>query len=137
MGTLFFQPFSQPCKELFLFHCPVEQLCLASTMASRLSVLVSNCKSNNPSFVRRVSTMWKYLPIATARHKNRNRIIASRARVYPDVNRNRPQEYWDYEALQIQWGDQDDYEVLRKVGRGKYSEVFEGTNIVTREKCII
>lgn len=24
-----------------------------------------------------------------------------------------------------QWGDQDNYEVVRKVGRGKYSEVFE------------
>lgn len=32
---------------------------------------------------------------------------------------------------------QDDYEVVRKVGRGKYSEVFEGINIVTNQKCII
>lgn len=33
--------------------------------------------------------------------------------------------------------DQDDYEVVRKVGRGKYSEVFEGINITNNEKCII
>ena len=33
--------------------------------------------------------------------------------------------------------DQDDYEVVRKVGRGKYSEVFEGVNIVNTERCII
>ncbi|KAH7567510.1 hypothetical protein JRO89_XS07G0084200 [Xanthoceras sorbifolium] len=33
--------------------------------------------------------------------------------------------------------DQDDYEVVRKVGRGKYSEVFEGINITNDEKCII
>lgn len=26
--------------------------------------------------------------------------------------------------------DQEDYEVIRKVGRGKYSEVFEGVNVV-------
>jgi len=26
--------------------------------------------------------------------------------------------------------DQEDYEVIRKVGRGKYSEVFEGINVV-------
>ena len=32
---------------------------------------------------------------------------------------------------------QDDYEVVRKVGRGKYSEVFEGVNIVNNQKCII
>jgi len=33
--------------------------------------------------------------------------------------------------------DQDDYEVVRKVGRGKYSEVFEGVNSVSNEHCII
>lgn len=32
---------------------------------------------------------------------------------------------------------QDDYEVVRKVGRGKYSEVFEGINTRNNEKCII
>lgn len=33
--------------------------------------------------------------------------------------------------------DQDDYEVVRKVGRGKYSEVFEGINVNTNERCVI
>ncbi|GJW99364.1 casein kinase II subunit alpha-2 [Tanacetum coccineum] len=33
--------------------------------------------------------------------------------------------------------DQDDYEVVRKVGRGKYSEVFEGINVNSNEKCVI
>jgi casein kinase II subunit alpha len=33
--------------------------------------------------------------------------------------------------------DQDNYEIIRKVGRGKYSEVFEGMNVVTNERCII
>lgn len=35
------------------------------------------------------------------------------------------------------FSDQDDYEVVRKVGRGKYSEVFEGVNVTNNEKCII
>ncbi|XP_018806065.1 casein kinase II subunit alpha-2-like [Juglans regia] len=61
----------------------------------------------------------------------------SKARVYSDVNVVRPKEYWDYESLTVQWGDQDDYEVVRKVGRGKYSEVFEGINVNTNERCII
>ena len=26
------------------------------------------------------------------------------ARVYADVNSKRPEEYWDYESLQVQWG---------------------------------
>nr|4ANM_A Chain A, Casein Kinase Ii Subunit Alpha [Zea mays] len=62
---------------------------------------------------------------------------SSKARVYADVNVLRPKEYWDYEALTVQWGEQDDYEVVRKVGRGKYSEVFEGINVNNNEKCII
>jgi casein kinase II subunit alpha len=33
--------------------------------------------------------------------------------------------------------NQDNYEVVRKVGRGKYSEVFEGINVVNNEPCII
>jgi serine/threonine protein kinase len=32
---------------------------------------------------------------------------------------------------------QDHYEIVRKVGRGKYSEVFEGVNVVKDTKCII
>ncbi|XP_038970377.1 casein kinase II subunit alpha-like isoform X2 [Phoenix dactylifera] len=61
----------------------------------------------------------------------------SKARVYADVNVHRPKEYWDYESLTVQWGDQDDYEVVRKVGRGKYSEVFEGINVSNNERCVI
>ncbi|KAL6993837.1 Casein kinase II subunit alpha-4, chloroplastic [Sarracenia purpurea var. burkii] len=61
----------------------------------------------------------------------------SKAGVYADVNVIRPKEYWDYESLTVQWGEQDDYEVVRKVGRGKYSEVFEGVHCTNNEKCII
>jgi len=47
-------------------------------------------------------------------------------RLYADVNDHKPQDYWDYENLSVTWGDQDRYEIVRKLGRGKYSEVFEG-----------
>lgn len=33
--------------------------------------------------------------------------------------------------------DQDNYEVIRKVGRGKYSEVFEGVHIGKEQKCVV
>lgn len=59
------------------------------------------------------------------------------SRVYADVNAQRPPSYWDYEKLDIQWRSQDDYEVIRKVGRGKYSEVFEGVNVKTQRLCVI
>nr|GMD98686.1 casein kinase II subunit alpha-2-like [Ipomoea batatas] len=61
----------------------------------------------------------------------------SKARVYTDINLIRPKDYWDYESLAVQWGEQDDYEVVKKVGRGKYSEVFEGIHSTNNDKCII
>ena len=33
--------------------------------------------------------------------------------------------------------NQENYEIIRKVGRGKYSEVFQGINITNNQKCII
>jgi hypothetical protein len=38
--------------------------------------------------------------------------LASRARVYADVNSHRQREYWDYESHVVEWGNQDDYQVL-------------------------
>ena len=79
--------------------------------------------------------------------------LASRARVYADVNSHRydqnqeaecynpfvgrPREYWDYEAHVVEWGNQDDYQLVRKLGRGKYSEVFESINVTNNEKCVV
>merc|ERR1719214_114383 len=58
-------------------------------------------------------------------------------RLYSDVNVHRTREYWDYEILTVNWGCQDDYEVVRKIGRGKYSEVFEGVHVSNGDKCVI
>jgi casein kinase II subunit alpha len=33
--------------------------------------------------------------------------------------------------------DQEDYEVVRKIGRGKYSEVFDGYNVVNKQRCVV
>jgi casein kinase II subunit alpha len=59
------------------------------------------------------------------------------ARVYADVNANMPRAYWDYDSVNISWGVLENYEVVRKIGRGKYSEVFEGINVVNYQKCVI
>ncbi|WZH40398.1 cmgc ck2 kinase [Fusarium acuminatum] len=45
------------------------------------------------------------------------------ARVYADVNQNMPRSYWDYDSVNI--------------SRGKYSEVFEGINVVNYQKCVV
>lgn len=64
-------------------------------------------------------------------------VLPSYARVYADVNTHKPREYWDYDNYEINWGNQDDYALVNRLGRGKYSEVFEGINVTSTEKCVI
>lgn len=60
-----------------------------------------------------------------------------RPKKYADVNNLKPTEYHNYENLDVMWGKQDDYEIIRKLGRGKYSEVYEGINVNTDTKVVI
>jgi casein kinase II subunit alpha len=59
------------------------------------------------------------------------------ARVYKDACISRSKSYYDYESFVPTWKEQDDYEVIRKIGRGKYSEVFEGTNVTTNSPIVV
>ncbi len=82
------------------------------------------------------------------------------SRVYADVNAHKSREYWDYESHPIDWGyvgawqsmyspfitftalylfsrNQDNYQIVQKLGRGKYSEVFEAINVVNNTKVVI
>lgn len=45
--------------------------------------------------------------------------------------------WFEYDDLQLNWGRQDFYEVTRKVGRGKYSEVFEGVDIRSNSLVVL
>ncbi|QPG73546.1 Casein kinase II subunit alpha' [Brettanomyces nanus] len=63
--------------------------------------------------------------------------IYSVARIYADANEVRPREYWDYENYKIEWGSINSYEIIQKIGRGKYSEVFTGVNVLNDEPCVI
>lgn len=64
--------------------------------------------------------------------------VYSVSRVYADANEKRPREYWDYEeCVELEWGHIYNYEIIAKIGRGKYSEVFTGLNIVNNQPCVI
>jgi casein kinase II subunit alpha len=39
--------------------------------------------------------------------------------------------------VHVEWGVVDDYEIVRKIGRGKYSEVFEGVAVKGGERVVI
>ncbi|CAE8603868.1 unnamed protein product [Polarella glacialis] len=58
-------------------------------------------------------------------------------RLYADACKVKGREFWDYEKMKVKWGNLDDYEVVKKIGRGKYSEVFAGFHIPTDKKVVI
>jgi casein kinase II subunit alpha len=64
-------------------------------------------------------------------------VVPSISRVYANVNANNPSEYYNYESYVIEWGDIEAYSLVKKLGRGKYSEVFEGHRDKTMEKVVI
>lgn len=85
------------------------------------------------TYVRRLAKSARL----SARNHKRNMAAASRARIYADVNSHKPREYWDYESYVVDWEQQDNYQLVRKLGRGKYSEVFEAINVTNNEKCVV
>ncbi|EMG49184.1 cka Casein kinase II subunit alpha [Candida maltosa Xu316] len=68
---------------------------------------------------------------------SRHNTVQSVSRVYTDVLASKPQSYWDYDDLNIKWNAQENYEIIKKLGRGKYSEVFLGIDLSKGEKVVI
>ncbi|ODQ80228.1 hypothetical protein BABINDRAFT_161200 [Babjeviella inositovora NRRL Y-12698] len=64
-------------------------------------------------------------------------MTSSLARVYADANQHKPQSYWDYDSASIVWRPQDKYEVTKRLGRGKYSEVFQGVELPNGNDVVI
>ncbi|KAH3902793.1 probable Casein kinase II subunit alpha [Saccharomycodes ludwigii] len=63
------------------------------------------------------------------------------SRCYKNVNEQRGEEYWDYEKTSIDYriinNRTREYEILTKVGRGKYSEVFKGIGLKSKKLVVI
>jgi casein kinase II subunit alpha len=41
------------------------------------------------------------------------------------------------DSVVFNWGTQSNYEIVNKIGRGKYSEVFEGIDLRTSSRVVI
>ncbi|KAF8210354.1 kinase-like protein [Mycena galopus ATCC 62051] len=59
------------------------------------------------------------------------------ARVHAEVNVQLGKAWYDYDNFLIDWSPPDRYEVVRRMGGGKYSEVFEGIDMVNNDNCVI
>ncbi|XP_049622935.1 casein kinase II subunit alpha-like [Suncus etruscus] len=69
---------------------------------------------------------------------NRSSLVPSRAKVYADVIPNKPREYWDYKSFRVErWGNYKDYQIIRKIGQGNYSAVYEAVNKISDKKVAI
>ena len=46
--------------------------------------------------------------------------------LYANVCSLRPDSYHLYREFEIDWASGEEYQIVRKLGKGKYSEVYEG-----------
>eukprot|EP00882_Tetradesmus_deserticola_P028749 GHRQ01032033.1.p1 GENE.GHRQ01032033.1~~GHRQ01032033.1.p1 ORF type:complete len:224 (+),score=71.81 GHRQ01032033.1:138-809(+) len=62
--------------------------------------------------------------------------LRSVARCYAEAAAQQPALYWN-DVCSIEWGNQEKYEVLQQLGKGKYGEVFEGVNLEDGGRCVV
>ncbi|EJD36037.1 Pkinase-domain-containing protein [Auricularia subglabra TFB-10046 SS5] len=63
--------------------------------------------------------------------------VVSVSRVYAGACEQLGPDWYDYNNVKIQWGAQDPYEIMRRIGRGKYSETFEALHVPSGETVVI
>ncbi|KAF7984229.1 hypothetical protein HWV62_16038 [Athelia sp. TMB] len=59
------------------------------------------------------------------------------ARVYAGINEELGRSWYDYNSFRIDWSEPERYEIVCRIGGGRYSEVFEGVDMVNTEKCVV
>lgn len=64
-------------------------------------------------------------------------VVKTIARTYAHVNNENPKSYWDYDNFTLNWKSKDNYELVQKLGRGKYSEVFEAIDTENKTKVVV
>ncbi|AFN83088.1 casein kinase II subunit alpha [Encephalitozoon romaleae SJ-2008] len=62
-------------------------------------------------------------------------VVVTIAKSNADANEKKDEKYWNYECYNIPTGCIEKYQIYQRMGRGKYSEVFEGRK--DKEKIVI
>lgn len=63
--------------------------------------------------------------------------IVSLPRYYKDVCEDLGEEYYNYKDYEPKYSSQDKFELIKKIGRGKYSEVYEGINSENDNRVVV
>ncbi|TNV76964.1 hypothetical protein FGO68_gene874 [Halteria grandinella] len=58
-------------------------------------------------------------------------------RTYATINLLKPATYSSVDDFKLTWSSIENYRVIQKIGRGKYSEVFDGVNTENQERVCI
>lgn len=66
-----------------------------------------------------------------------NNQVRTVSKVYTDVLSTKPPEFWDYDTYNPHYENIEQYSITQKLGRGKYSEVFEAISENTNERVVI
>jgi len=64
-------------------------------------------------------------------------VVRTTARVYANVNNTNPKSYWDYDNFSLSWNSKENYQLVQKLGRGKYSEVFEAFDVENSKTVVV
>lgn len=64
-------------------------------------------------------------------------VVKTKSKVYTDVCLNRGLSYYDYESFPIEFNDPSKYKIVKKIGRGKYSDVYLGFKIDDEQVVVI
>lgn len=64
-------------------------------------------------------------------------IIVSLPKYYKDVCDDAPKEYSEYKNFVPKFESMENFELIRKIGRGKYSEVYEGIDSDNNNRVVI
>lgn len=57
---------------------------------------------------------------------DKNGVVISVSKVYADVNKERGPSWYNHKSLTPVWNTPENYYIVKKTGRGKYSTVFKG-----------
>jgi len=63
--------------------------------------------------------------------------VPSISKIYSDACTSKPKSYYNYDEYQIDVGNIDNYRIIERIGRGRYSEVFKGMHVSSKSLVAI